>query len=170
MPSGDFGSQPHLGINAATFRRDNATLMLIPDVDEMMRRTKLTLVGKILTRKTVQAHVVRSTFGDAWNLKKNDSIAHSMNGQNIFCFYFEHEGEKKKVMDRRPWFINNTLMVLKEYDPEVLPLAMLRPWRPWSIASHSMKIHFSKTPNSLPLTPSRFRMSTWGFACCSSSS
>ena len=110
--------------NSATFTMENATLKLIRDKDSMMRRAKLTLVGKFISTKIFQAHVVRSVLGEAWNLKKPDSIAMSMNDHNLFSFTFEHESEKEKVLDKRPWFVHNQLLVIKEYNPDVLPHKM----------------------------------------------
>ena len=44
-----------------------------------------------------------------------------------------------------------------------LTLSLASLLRSWSRASRSMKIRLSRTPNSLPSTPSRFRMSVRGF-------
>ena len=109
---------------AATFRRDNEILALKPDKDAMKRRAKLTLIGKVMTKKVIPRHVVRSVFAGIWNLKEPDSIALSINGHNIFTFTFNHESDRKKSWDRRPWSINEALMVLKAYNPNMLPQNM----------------------------------------------
>lgn len=75
------------------------------------------VVAKIISRKTFSRNVVRSVLSKAWNLNTFWSIGSTMQfEQNIFSFVFEHEVNKKQIMDRQPWSINGDHMVIRNVD------------------------------------------------------
>ncbi|XP_062114413.1 uncharacterized protein LOC133825498 [Humulus lupulus] len=78
--------------------------------------SKLHAMGKIISPKVPYLKVVRNILSIAWNIIDFVGIAQcGLPLTNIFNFTFEHEVDKKWVLDRRPWCINGEYLIIKEW-------------------------------------------------------
>lgn len=74
--------------------------------------TKHGVVGKLLTDKTFNKRVFKSTMAHVWNIPRGLEIKEVED--NLFIFYFDHEDDKSKVLDGEPWLFDKSLLVLKD--------------------------------------------------------
>lgn len=82
-----------------------------PDAEE---KSKLMLIGKVLSSKVFTRTVVKEIITKAWNTSFEVEVA--VLDKNIFSFSFRHEGDVRKVWDRRPWSFRGEHLILKMYE------------------------------------------------------
>ena len=82
-----------------------------PDAEE---KSKLMLIGKVLSSKVFTRTVVKEIITKAWNTSFEVEVA--VLDKNLFSFSFRHEGDVRKVWDRRPWSFRGEHLILKMYE------------------------------------------------------
>ena len=83
---------------------------------EAEEKSKLILLGKVLSNKIFSRAVVQEIISKAWNtIKEVEVVAID---KNIFLFTFNHEVDVRKVWDRRPWSFKGDHVILKKCDAE----------------------------------------------------
>ncbi|KAL2935792.1 Gag polyprotein [Bienertia sinuspersici] len=97
------------------------------DNDEGQRvdmKVSLMLVGKLLTNRPINYEAMKKTFRSIWRLK--EGMAVRMVEANLFVFQFSSVSDKEKVVQGRPWFFDNQLLLLKETkgDDQISEIAM----------------------------------------------
>ncbi|KAK2990333.1 hypothetical protein RJ640_003605 [Escallonia rubra] len=75
----------------------------------------LTLVIKAISTKTIFLKPLQNILLKAWNPSKGMKIRHIQG--NIFSVSFNHEWDRKRIMDSRPWSIMNSHLVVREWPP-----------------------------------------------------
>ncbi|KAH7528312.1 hypothetical protein FEM48_Zijuj05G0059400 [Ziziphus jujuba var. spinosa] len=89
---------------------------LIPDSRNAKKVADLSLVGKIISNRTFGKNVVTAILRKAWNVSKTFQV--NVLQSYTFLFEFEHNEDRKKVLQRGPWNINGSHLVLKKWDFE----------------------------------------------------
>ncbi|GMI89850.1 hypothetical protein like AT2G17920 [Hibiscus trionum] len=74
------------------------------------------LVGKVLSEVAAKHLTINAILRKAW--KFPDLECHDL-GKNIFLFVFQSLEERLRVLGNRPWAVQDRLLVLKEWLPEV---------------------------------------------------
>ncbi|KAJ9147920.1 hypothetical protein P3X46_030034 [Hevea brasiliensis] len=68
--------------------------------------------------------------------------------QNIFLFTFSHERDKDRVLDGIPWLINNALIVLKQWLPNLKLAEVDFSSSPFWVQVHGLPINQMTTQNA----------------------
>lgn len=89
------------------------------DISDSQTETPFILVGKLLTEKTTRFTYFRDTMASVWRPKKG-MMARDVS-TNLFLFYFVHELDIKKVLNEGPWSFDQSLLLLKQIEPNTSP-------------------------------------------------
>lgn len=79
--------------------------------------SNLTLIGTIISSKSIGLSIVRGVVLKAW--KPMFPLEVSRMDNNLFLFRFQHEADASKVFHRRPWSIKGGHLILKRWDPNL---------------------------------------------------
>ncbi|XP_060673266.1 uncharacterized protein LOC132803771 [Ziziphus jujuba] len=85
------------------------------DITEANRISNLTLVGRIISEKTIKRKTVQMITRRIWFTHEPamvDQLSHK-----TFLFSFKRTADRARVWNRRPWTINGAHLALKEWDP-----------------------------------------------------
>ncbi|PON38258.1 hypothetical protein TorRG33x02_345520 [Trema orientale] len=75
----------------------------------------LSVAFKILEEYIVSRRVIKDLIYNAWHLSYSWSVGSvGLYDQNIFHIHFDHEVDKKRVMDLRPWSINAAHIMVRD--------------------------------------------------------
>ncbi|KAK9276799.1 hypothetical protein L1049_006335 [Liquidambar formosana] len=86
-------------------------LELVPDVDTSAAMASLSLVGKLISSRIVNKHVVRGIFSKAWNISNGFSF--TILDSNTFLFGFSKELVHDRMLNFGPWSVMGAHLVLK---------------------------------------------------------
>lgn len=89
---------------------------LDPSFDDSSQRAKFTLVGKILSSKTLNRKGVANVIAKAWRTIEEVSV--SAWGENTYVFGFKSENDVCKIMTLGPWSIMGSLMILRKWEAQ----------------------------------------------------
>ncbi|KAK2989724.1 LOW QUALITY PROTEIN: hypothetical protein RJ640_030217 [Escallonia rubra] len=73
----------------------------------------LTLVVKAITTKTIPLKPLQNILLKAWKPLKGMKVQHIQG--NIFSVTFNHEWDRKRIMDSRPWSIMSSHLVVRDW-------------------------------------------------------
>ncbi|KAK3024666.1 hypothetical protein RJ639_044282 [Escallonia herrerae] len=73
----------------------------------------LTLVIKAITNKTIYLKPLQNILLKVWNPSKGMKIQHIQG--NTFSVSFNHEWDRKRIMDSRPWSIMSSHLVIRDW-------------------------------------------------------
>lgn len=90
------------------------TINLDPSFDDSSHKARFTLVGKILTPKTLNKKGVSNVIAKAWRTMEEVSV--SAWGDNIYGFGFKSKDDVCKILSLGPWSIMGSLMVLRKWE------------------------------------------------------
>ncbi|KAE9461529.1 hypothetical protein C3L33_06552, partial [Rhododendron williamsianum] len=90
------------------------TIELDPSFDDSTLKSKFTLVGKILSPKSLNKKGVANVIAKAWRTSEEVSVAAW--GDKIYAFGFKAEDDVTKIMRLSPWSIMGCLMILRKWD------------------------------------------------------
>lgn len=96
------------------------TLQLRPNVPNAEYACRLAVAVKIPGEKFFTGKAFKDLICNAWHLEhpwSNGSAG--LHERNIFHIHFDHEADKKRVMDLRPWAINGAYIVIRDISPDV---------------------------------------------------
>ena len=71
-------------------------------------------MGKILVKKSFNSQLFMTAMAGVWGLHDRLSICEETEG--IFMFQFLVKEERDQILASGPWFFNNYMVVLVEYD------------------------------------------------------
>ncbi|KAF2291436.1 hypothetical protein GH714_024067 [Hevea brasiliensis] len=75
------------------------------------------LVARVIASRKYNPWILRTTVGKVW---KNENAFQVRRGpEGTFIFIFEDMAEKVRIVDKGPWLIDNNLLVLKEWPPDI---------------------------------------------------
>ncbi|XP_027177973.1 uncharacterized protein LOC113777128 [Coffea eugenioides] len=83
------------------------------DVLAGIEECKLTLVGRIMGEKVANLTGVKNYTSHVWGYPRNLQVSELR--PNVFQFNFAEEKDKEKALNRRPWVIDNQLLVVKPW-------------------------------------------------------
>ncbi|PON32639.1 hypothetical protein PanWU01x14_359560 [Parasponia andersonii] len=70
---------------------------------------------KILGEWIVSWRVIKDSISSSWHISYSWSVGSvGLYNQNIFHIHFDHEADKKRVMDLCPWSINGAHIVVRD--------------------------------------------------------
>ncbi|KAH7843900.1 hypothetical protein Vadar_022074 [Vaccinium darrowii] len=91
-------------------------IVLGPEVHRRaMERCSFSLVGKVLTNKSVNSVALKDTLKKVWGVKNEVNIIDVEN--NMFLFRFSSEAQMQRVITEGPWSFDNQLVVMKKWEP-----------------------------------------------------
>jgi hypothetical protein len=96
-----------------------------PDVSEiepMVHRGKVCLIGKILAERIVPKEYFKTPLTRVW--RPTGGLTFQVIGGNMFIAEFEHEWDKVRIMEGRPWLFDGNLISLADFDGLTPPGAM----------------------------------------------
>uniref|UniRef100_A0A2C9V541 DUF4283 domain-containing protein n=1 Tax=Manihot esculenta TaxID=3983 RepID=A0A2C9V541_MANES len=68
-------------------------------------------------RRRYNASVVKAALAKSWTLRKDFIVTPKR--ENVFVFYFDHEVDARFVMGNRPWYVQNHLISIMEWPPDL---------------------------------------------------
>ncbi|KAJ1438736.1 Zinc finger, CCHC-type [Sesbania bispinosa] len=90
---------------------EGAEIQLDTEAEAGLTLARKTLVGRILTDKSLNRVAVKEILAKAWGL--NEDINISDMGPNIFLFHFKEGKQAKKVLEEGPWYVMSQLVSLQ---------------------------------------------------------
>ncbi|XP_058223598.1 uncharacterized protein LOC131333208 [Rhododendron vialii] len=82
--------------------------------DDSSHRSRLTLVGKIISSKILNKKGVSNVITKAWRTREEVSVSAWWN--NTYAFCFKSEDDLCKIISLGPWSVMGCLMVLRKWD------------------------------------------------------
>jgi hypothetical protein len=61
----------------------------------------LCVIGKLIANRLVSKETIKSTLLRWWKMK--GTLSYKVLGENVFLVEFTDAGDKKRVLDGRPW-------------------------------------------------------------------
>ncbi|TXG48170.1 hypothetical protein EZV62_027464 [Acer yangbiense] len=80
--------------------------------DAGLRKMATSLVGKVLSSKTVNMDSFYAVMRKIWQTR--DDVEIEPVTRNIFAFHFQNIDDKRKIISGGPWSFNDTLLMLEE--------------------------------------------------------
>lgn len=78
---------------------------------------RLSIIGKVVTTKTVNLNGLKNTMAPLWGNPSCFKVVEV--GDNLFQFVFGKEDEIFRVLAGKPWFFNNSFLILSRWSPEM---------------------------------------------------
>lgn len=91
------------------------------NADMLQANDNKSLICKIWSKTRVKRHHAYKSFKSSWGPLGKLDITEVDDVFNTFKFTFQLKEDKKKVWDKTIWNIDGSLMVLCEYNPDLLP-------------------------------------------------
>jgi hypothetical protein len=88
-------------------------------MEGMVRRGTSCLIGKLISDRYVSKEVIRSSLRRG--LKLSGRITFKVVGENLFLIEFEHDWEKDRVLEWRPWVFDGNLFSVANFDGVMQP-------------------------------------------------
>lgn len=104
------GSSHHANPESAT------CLDLSFNVPQSVEINELTLVGKLITTRTINHKAIVSILSAAWNLGSNIKF-HQLDRNTISCT-FSRKVDRDRILDTGPWAVKGDILVLSFWPPE----------------------------------------------------
>jgi len=92
------------------------------ELDYMIGRGSLCLIGKVLVDRFVPKDSIRGPLMRAWN--PAGEVSFKVIGGNMFVADFELAEDKGRVLEGRPWLVDGSLVSLLEFDGLTPPVQM----------------------------------------------
>ena len=92
---------------------DEEVDILKEEVHTVAARGQLCVVGKLVGDKYVSKETIKTALLRWWRPK--ESIRFKVLGENLFLIEFEKSGDKKKVLDGRPWAFEGDLFLVEDF-------------------------------------------------------
>ncbi|KAF2306458.1 hypothetical protein GH714_018447 [Hevea brasiliensis] len=84
---------------------------------------------------------LRNVLMQVWNLAFSFDIQPLSDMKNCFLITFNHERDKRKVIDGVPWSVNDSLMALKPWPPHLKAEELEFLTTPFGIQVHGLLLH-----------------------------
>jgi hypothetical protein len=108
------------------------------DVSEARVIAGKCLIGKIWTDKNVNQEAFKSVFSSIWRIV--GSVKFKELKDNIWLFEFSDDGDKRRVLDGRPWSFDRHIVVLNEFDGSIPPSQLEFRQSPFWVQVHEMPL------------------------------
>lgn len=120
--------------------------VLIPAIPDNISIARRTLVGKIISTKSVNRAAAKDVIAKAW--AECDVVNISDLGANKFLITFANESHGREVRRKAPWFILNKLMCVEIWIPEVSPQEVFFDLTPFWIQIHNLPTEYLNSINA----------------------
>lgn len=87
------------------------------DVRECREECERSLVGRILGSKPANFSGLKNTFSKLWSQMGDLRVVEL--GPNFYQFIFTSQEERERVLQKRPWFFDNQLIVLHQWRQDI---------------------------------------------------
>lgn len=92
-------------------------LTLVADNEGATKKVGISLVGKILSEKLFKGNEIFMVVRRIWFTKEIPKVEDI--GPNTFLLIFKSETDRDRVWNRRPWTINKSHLLLREWKPDI---------------------------------------------------
>lgn len=99
-------------------RLDEFTIQLEEEEEDSNHKAQRTLVGKVLSDKSLNRGAIKSILCKAWG--DPDGLQVSDVGMNLFMFIFKVQDEVQEVLRKGPWYVMRKLVSLQQWTPHVV--------------------------------------------------
>ncbi|KAK3002906.1 hypothetical protein RJ639_020003 [Escallonia herrerae] len=86
------------------------------DISET-REYALNLLAKIISPRAINVKAVQTILQKSWNPSKGMTVQHQK--ENIHCITFNHEWDRKRVLNSGPWSMMNCHVVVRDWPPHL---------------------------------------------------
>ncbi|XP_059431635.1 uncharacterized protein At4g02000-like [Corylus avellana] len=90
------------------------------EIQEGVERGQFCVLGKLVTNHMVSKETIRKTLMRWW--KTLGSFSFHVLGENLFLVEFTNAGDKKRILDGRPWVFERSLFLIEDFDGLSSPL------------------------------------------------
>jgi hypothetical protein len=92
------------------------------ELEPLVHRGQVCLVGKLLVDRIVPKDYFQAPLLRIW--RPVGSVSFQVIGGNKFIAEFEEEGDKRRILEGRPWLFDGNLVALEEFDGLTPPVSM----------------------------------------------
>ncbi|XP_059436809.1 uncharacterized protein LOC132169876 [Corylus avellana] len=96
------------------------------------------LIGKVWTEKSINKEAFRSVLSTVW--RTAGGVKFKELRETIWLFEFTDEGDKRRVLEGRPWSFDGQILVLNEFDGSTPPSQLEFNQSPFWIQVHDMPL------------------------------
>lgn len=96
------------------------------------------IVMKVLTQRSVNVEALKKNMRMLW--KPNKGLQVSKIEDNLYLAEFGDSRDKKKVMEMRPWSYEKQLVLMREFEGELVPKEIRLRWSPFCIQIHNLPL------------------------------
>ncbi|PON52720.1 hypothetical protein TorRG33x02_307630 [Trema orientale] len=133
----------------SSLKCSDSTLSLTPDIQNAENACRKSVAVKIIDERIYRRQAIRDLISAAWHLSYAWSISSAgLHEQNIFHMIFEHEADKKRVMDLRPWSINGAHIVVRDSFPDTPVLQTDFSHSCFWVQAHGVPLKFATETNA----------------------
>jgi hypothetical protein len=75
---------------------------------------QLCVVGKLIADHYVSKETIKTTLMQWW--KRLGSLSFKVLGENVFLVEFTNAGDKKLILEGRPWVFEGNLFIIEDFD------------------------------------------------------
>ncbi|XP_042952161.1 uncharacterized protein LOC122289250 [Carya illinoinensis] len=86
---------------------------------KLKKRGECSLIGKVCSNRTKGKDVVSATMSKIWKVSRPPVFTEIRT--NVFIVTFATEGDKRRVLEGRPWLFDNLMFALKPFDGMTQP-------------------------------------------------
>ncbi|XP_059450945.1 uncharacterized protein LOC132181722 [Corylus avellana] len=79
-----------------------------------LERGKFCVLGKLVTDRMISKETIKMTLHCWW--KPLGSLSFQVLGENLFLVEFTNVGDKKRILEGRPWVFEGSLFLLEDFD------------------------------------------------------
>ena len=101
-------------------------------------RGRFCVILKILSHRSVNVEALRKNLNMLWKPRK--SIRFSELEEDLFLVEFGDEGDKRRVLDMRPWSYEKQLVLLQEFEGELTPKEIVMKWSPFWVQMYNLPL------------------------------
>jgi hypothetical protein len=106
--------------NFSLMEEEDVEVEIRSDVfEDAATKEQVCAIGKLLANRYVSKEIVRSATIRFW--KPTGYVSFKVLGTNIFLVEFEHEWDKERIMEGRPWLFEGHVFSLAKFDGVTLP-------------------------------------------------
>lgn len=101
--------------DSTDFNIDSELLDLSMNEPQTSKFNELTLIGRIISDKTINFKAIKAILSNAWDLDTKGKVSHL--DKNLFSCSFGNITAKNKVLNACPWSIKGHIIILQSWSP-----------------------------------------------------
>nr|POE91081.1 hypothetical protein CFP56_14533 [Quercus suber] len=96
------------------------------------------VIMKILTQRCINIEALKKNTRMLW--KPNKGMQISEIEDNLFLVEFGDSRDKKKIMEMRPWSYEKQLILLQDFEREMIPKDITMKWSPFWVQIYNLPL------------------------------